>query len=178
MIALTLSLLLAQASVEEGLEGARLAPRFRWAVQAIGDFSVGGSSFGGGPGLQLEAGVVLQDTISLNARAFFAFFGNTGDAGGTFGIDFALGRFFTLGTGVSAHGFYFVEAGPAAMLGIPVRLTFNPMQRAPEAVWRKTLIIGIELTPGLVVVSSRPIAGRTAPDFGASGMVTLGYAWW
>lgn len=142
MLALALTVALAQVPLEADIDDPRMAPRFRWAVHAIGVYSMGGSRPGAGIGLQLEAGVVLQDTISLTARLFAATLGFTGDAGGALGVDFALGRFFTLGTGLSAHGFYFWEAGQAAMVGIPIRLTFNPLQRSPDAVRRKTLILG------------------------------------
>lgn len=180
MLALALTVALAQTPLEADTDDPRLEPRFRWAAQAIGVFSVGGGSFGGGPGIQLEAGAVLHDTLSLTARVFGAFFGNTGDAGGSLGADFALGRFFTLGAGLGVHGFTFIEAGNAATLGIPIRVTFNPMQRAPEAIRRKTLIIGFELTPSLVILAGRGRVGgsRTVPDFGFSTMLTIGYGWW
>lgn len=183
--------LVAAAAEDEGAEQARRAPRIRSTI-GLG-FAAGATSLGGmyAPGLLLELGVTLADRVGIAARfsGGTTFFMTSMALGG--GADVALGDRWTLGLGVAfayiGGPLVFVGGTYAWALEFPLRTTFGFMTREATRVQRQSLVLFLELAPGIRLAGSTggvpprpgdPEFERQRQRYAFAGIVGVGYAWW
>lgn len=157
--------------------------RFR---RGVGTGVLGGFSyyeFSGGPGLTVDAGLVLGDRFSLFVHGELGSFivtliGSIGLVG-----EYALGEQWSVGGGVAFTGWTpLFNIGSARFLGLtfPVRLSYAIERRAALETRRTGLLLSWQIAPGFSLIPQNPFSlpGPQPVQAAITSAVSVGFAWW
>lgn len=189
MIALLLGLSLASAP-DDGLQRDRLAPRFHGELSLAGGFAVTEPAFGVGPGVYVEAGVVIDDAHSVALRGSLVTIVSRGALQAGVVFSERLGEHLTFGGGLAWTFITGIDPllPTAQAIHVPIRFTFLFNERRFPEIARRGFTVGLEFAPGLAYSISnglttmpQPVQERLAPPTPAvslSSLLTIGYAAW
>jgi hypothetical protein len=185
-----LTLALAADAFSPQVQAMRERPRFHGELSLAGGFGVAPPAFGAGPGVYVEAGIVMEDAHTVSLRGSLVTLVSIGvlQAGAMFS-EF-IGDHFTFGGGIAwtfMSGIV-LDLPTAASIHVPIRIQWLANERAAHEEARRGFTIGLEFAPGLAYALSNgfsiapaPVTERMAPTTPAvsvSALLTIGYAAW
>lgn len=169
----------------EEVPAARTKPRLHAGVAIGGIFAAGGYTLTASAILTGDVGVVLNDKLSLFARAEGGTAFLSLVLGGSLGAAYDLSDRFNVGAGLKIFGWqpvsYDITPGPFLGVMLPLRATFAPFNPRSEGdVARSGLVLGLEVAPGIGVLTTAysPFGKPADAEFGISAAVTVGFATW
>ncbi|MBL8917081.1 MAG: hypothetical protein JNM17_40625 [Archangium sp.] len=185
------SSLAASPEASESVARERASPRFHGELSLAGGFGLSQPAIGYGPGVYVEAGIVVDDAHTVALRGSLITLVSIGVLQGGLIFSERIGEHVTVGGGIAWTFISGIEIRlpTAAAIHIPMRFTFLiGEERSTYEIARRGFTIGIEFAPGIAYAKSNglttmpaPVQERLAPDtpdVSISALLTIGYAAW
>lgn len=190
-LALVSSLLAGSPEPTRFVARERAAPRFHGELSLAGGFATSQPAIGYGPGVYVEAGLVIDDSHTVALRGSLVTLVSIGSLQAGLVFSERIGEHVTFGGGIAWTFISGIDITlpTATAIHVPIRFTFLlAAERSEYETSRRGFTIGVEFAPGIAYAKSNglttmpaPLQERLAPDtpdVSISALLTIGYAAW